>query len=64
MITEVIRITECPIGEYLPTFKISYSLFIPAQILSTTVRFAIARSLWYTHIKSGMKWRHTYAAVY
>ena len=32
----------------------SFSLFIPTQILSTPARFVIVRSLWYTHVKSGM----------
>ena len=40
----------------MPTLKDPFSLFIPTQILSTPARFAIARSLWYTRIKSGMKW--------
>ena len=29
-------------------------MFIPTQILSIPARFAIACSLWYTHIKCGM----------
>ena len=41
-----------------------FSLFIPTQILSTLAWFAIARGLWYTHIKSSMKRAYTYAEVY